>query len=376
MFFHQNRKVRQQLPSSFSTDKYIYVEHYEYYKRDCNEKICAALVAQNVGEKLRDYGLGYQTPQQVFPVVDIGSGPADSIIMYLDALKHWGRFDLHVIDQNPAYTGPHGAAHQNLSTARALLAGEPNVVHANAFDGNLIRHLRTKANIFHLAFLSHVLYHTDMEHLRLLLQDVSKYVLIMEGVGILFHLEAKQDTFQYFRRKYGKQQTVVGSLASGDTPMMDIDNPPEAVERVCHHLNIPCYTSSYTNHYYFAPMEDIYWELFKFPERYSEITDKAARDNLHKLYFIVQRAPTEFATDARDETRLDTFLEEVRNVLTCELEKFTREGSFMELGETVQLIGSMQANEKTRAKLKAASEAIQTELPDLAQCSFAKKWGE
>lgn len=215
-----------------------------------------------------------------------------------------------------------------------------------------------------------------MEHLRLLLQDVSEHVLTMEGVGILFHLEAKQDTFQYFRRKYGKQQSVVGSLASGDPPVMDIDNPPEAVERVCHHLNIPCYTSTYTNHCYFAPMKDIYWELFQCPERYSEITDKAARDNLHKLYFIVQRAPAEFAADACDETRLDTFLEEVRNVLACEPEKFAREGNFMELEETVQVIGSMQANEKTRAKLKAASDAIQMELPNLAQCAFAKKWGE
>lgn len=145
---------------------------------------------------------------------------------------------------------------------------------------------------------------------------------------------------------------------------------------MANHLNIPCYTSFYTNHYYFAPMDESYWELFKCPARYHEITDQAARDNLHKLYFMVQHAPIGFAADTHDETRLETFIEEVRNILVCEPEQFARAGSFMELAETMQLIGSIQADEKTRAKLKAISVAIQTELADLAECSFAQKWGE
>jgi hypothetical protein len=120
-------------------------------------------------------------------------------------------------------------------------------------------------------------------------------------------------------------------------------------------------------------MEDTYWEMFKHPESYSEITDKAARDNLHKLYFIVQHAPAEFATDHRDESGLGAFIEEVRKVIAPSPGEFARVGGFMELAETVQLIASAQADEETHRKLKAVSDAIQAELPHLAQMSFKQK---
>ena len=66
----------------------------------------------------------------------------------------------------------------------------------------------------------------------------------------------------------------------------------------------------------------------------------------------------------------------VRKVIAPQPEEFAREGGFMELAETVQLIGSAQATCETRGKLKAISNVIQIELLDLAQISFRRRWGE
>jgi hypothetical protein len=372
----QNQAAAQDHPDSFSTNEYKYIEHYDHFKRDTDEKLCAAMVAKILADKLRENGLVYHMPKQPIAVVDIGSGPADSIQLYLKGANHPGGFEIHVIDQNREYTGPDGAAHKSLRNARDLIIGDLNVVNGNAFDGNLTKNLKTRPHYFPLAFLSHVLYHTDREHLSTLLQDVSNNVLTKEGIGILFHLEGKQDSFQYFRHKYGRKYTQTAGVASSDTPAMEVDNPSEAVEEACKQLNIPCHTSHYTNRYYFMPMEDRYWEMFKHPERYSEITNKAARNNLHKLYFIVQRAPTEFATDHCGESGLSAFIGEVRKVIANVPGKCAQGGSFMELAETVQLIGSAQADDETREKLKAVSDAIQAELPHLAQMSFRQKWCE
>lgn len=134
----------------FHIDTYIYAEHYEYFKGATDEKICAAMIIEALADQLRDHRLMYHTPQRSIPVVDIGSGPADNIQMYLKGAGHPGGFELCVIDQNPEYTGPEGIAHTNLRKARNLLAGAPSVIHADAFDGNLINYLKTPPRSFPL----------------------------------------------------------------------------------------------------------------------------------------------------------------------------------------------------------------------------------
>lgn len=360
----------------FRIDTYIYAEHYEYFKGATDEKICAAMITEALADQLRDQRLMSHPSQRSIPVVDIGSGPADNIQMYLKGVGHPGGFELCVIDQNPAYTGPKGVAHSNLRKARNLLAGAPSVIHADAFDGKLITHLQTPPHYFSLAFLSHLLYHADTISLRIMLLDVSKNVLTPEGVGILFHLETRQESFQYFRRKYGRRPMASDKAQRSDTPAVEIGNPPEAVEHICNQLNIPCYTCSYINRYYFGPMEQSYWKMFQHPEKYCEITDQTARENLHKLYFIVQRAPLEFAADQREESGLSAFLEEVRNVLESAPSQGKQQGSFLELGETLQLIGSTQASEETWEKLHMVADGMRAVLPELTQRSLVQKWGE
>ena len=135
-------------------------------------------------------------------------------------------------------------------------------------------------------------------------------------------------------------------------------------------MSIPCYSGHYTNHYYFAPMESSHWELFKYPERYHTIKDNSAIDNLRQLYFIPQRAANEFAADHGDRG-LHAFIDEVRGVI--EQPTFAKEGTFMDLAETVQLIGHAQASDATRAKLARVIESLKRTLPDMEQAAL-KQW--
>ena len=40
MFPQQNQAAAQDHPDSFSTNEYKYIEHYDHFKRDTDEKLC------------------------------------------------------------------------------------------------------------------------------------------------------------------------------------------------------------------------------------------------------------------------------------------------------------------------------------------------
>jgi hypothetical protein len=354
----------------FNLDKYEYQTggYYDAFKRDVDEKICAAMVSESVARRLREEGLVFNTNGSI-PVADIGCGPADSIQMYLEGIEHEAGFNLHVTDYSQDYTGPNGIAHRNLTAAKSggkLKINDFLVTNGDAFNGKLNATLGTMPNYFPAVFMSHVFYHAKPDNIGMMLSDVSHNLLTAEGVGILFHLENKPDSFQYFRSKYGSKSISEGK---SDTPAVEAGNPPGTIETACQEAGIPCYTARYNNNYYFAPMDDKHWEMFTQPGKYHTIIEQAALDNLRKLYFIPQRAANEFAADSGT-NGLAAFVDEVRAVIAPKQTKFEIEGGFMALAETVQLIGSARASRETQDKLARVMADIQAGLSDLEQQSF------
>ncbi|MGE0754619.1 MAG: class I SAM-dependent methyltransferase [Alphaproteobacteria bacterium] len=358
----------------FNLDVYEYEKggYYPAFKSAVDEKICAAMVSEAVAQSLRAEGLVYHTADPI-AVADIGCGPADSIQMYLSGARHEPGFDVHATDYSKDYTAKDGLAEKNLQAAK--MAGGPlkinsfSVTNGDAFNGRLNATLGTGPNHFPLTFISHMFYHTNPENLGTMLADVSQNVLAPEGVGILFHLEKKPDSFQYFRSKYGRKSE---SMDGSDTPSMNVDNPPQVIADACATANIPCHTARFDNNYYFAPMAEKYWEMFKHPEQYHLITDKAALANLKQLYFIPQRAANEFAADTGDRG-LAAFVDEVRAVIAPNQTEFARKGGYMALAETVQLIGNANTSEETRGKIARVASSVQKQLPDITERAF-REW--
>jgi len=353
------------MQAPFNLDRYEYQAggYYDAFKRNVDEKICAALVSEAVATNLRNVGLVFNTADTV-PIVDIGCGPADSIQMYLSAARHDGGFSIHATDCSQDYTGAKGMARKNLMAAQRagqLKINDFSVTNGDSFDGGLNTTLGTEPNHFPLAIISHLFYHTTPENLGKMLADVANNVLAPEGVGMLFHLENKPNSFQYFRSKYGRKSASPGA---SDTSAMNVDDPPQATAEACRAAGIPSHTAHYTNNYYFAPMDEKYWEIFRRPAQYRMMTDKTALENLCQLYFIPQRAANRFAADT-SERGLSAFINEVRAVIAPDQAKFERDGGFMALAETVQLIGNANASEQTRAKLACVANTLQAELPNL-----------
>jgi len=355
------------MQAPFNLDSYEYQSggYFDAFKRNADEKICAVMVFEAIAANLRNVGLVFNTAGTI-AVVDIGCGPADIILKYLGATGHGGDFSIHATDRSQQYTGTDGMAHANLAGAKR--AGELRiqdffVTNGDAFDGRLNATLGTAPNYFPLAVISHLFYHTTPEHLGRTLADVANNVLTPEGVGILIHGESKPNSFQYFRCKYGRTSAIAGA---SDVPALDVDDPPRTVEQECHAAGISVQTAHYVNNYYFAPMDEKYWEMFKRPAQYASILDKAALDNLRQLYFIPQRATHEFAADTGDRG-LSGFIDEMRTVIAPDQARFEKDGGIMALAEAVQLIGHANASAQTRAKLARVAEALQAVLPRLEE---------
>jgi hypothetical protein len=355
------------MQAPFNLDKYEYQTggYFDVFKRNADEKICAVMVCEAIAANLRNVGLVYNAAGTI-AVVDIGCGPADIIQMYLAAARHSGSFSIHATDCSQDYTGADGMARANLAAAKRageLRISDFSVTNGDAFDGRLNATLGTAPNHFPLVIISHLFYHTTPEHLGRMLADVANNVLTPEGVGILIHTANKPNSFQYFRSKYGRTSATAGA---SDTPAMDVDDPPRAVEQACQAAGIPFHTAHYTNNYFFAAMDETYWEIFKRPAQYRTIADKAALDNLRQLYFIPQRAANEFAADT-GERGLSAYIDEVRKVIAPDQARFGKDGGVMALAEAVQLIGHAKASAQTRAKLFRVAEALEAELPRLEE---------
>src|SRR5689334_8060754 len=91
------------------------------------------------------------------------------------------------------------------------------------------------------------------------------------------------------------------------------------------------------------------WNAFRNPSSYDSLAEAnpAAYEDLKRLYFIVQRAPLEFAADTSI-TGLDSFMTEIRAVIE-------RKGGALPLAERLQVFARSDAT-------AVLTEAIQNSL--------------
>jgi hypothetical protein len=146
-----------------------------------------------------------------------------------------------------------------------------------------------------------------------LIVDVAANILSRDGVCILFHIANMPRTFQDFRARFGSE---AGRTTTSDTGAVTIDDPPAQIRAACAANSLPFYSSEFVTKLRFGSLTDDEWLAFKEPRTYDALADAnpVAYEDLKRLYFIVQRAPGEFAAD-RSPTGLHTFVDEVRRVI-------------------------------------------------------------
>jgi hypothetical protein len=97
-----------------------------------------------------------------------------------------------------------------------------------------------------------------------------------------------------------------------------IDDPPAQVAQACHRLKLPLHELRFTTDLRFGRFGNDEWTSFKAPLTYERLveTNPDAYEDLKRLYFVVQRAPLEFASDL-SATGLSQFMDEVRPVIAA-----------------------------------------------------------
>lgn len=167
---------------------------------------------------------------------------------------------------------------------------------------------------FRIVFASHMMYHAEgASDVERMLADVANNVLAPDGICVMYHLAAAPGTFQDFRARFGSQ---AGAERDSNTGAVTIDNPPAQIAAAGAALGLPLYEADFTTRLRFGRLSDQQWQSFKEPQTYEELaaSNPAAYEDLKRLYFVVQRAPLEFAAD-RSHTGLATFIDQIRQVI-------------------------------------------------------------
>jgi hypothetical protein len=349
------------MATRIALDNYIYEDVYPAFKEATDEKeITARLVRGFLNHKgMQSLILDSRTP---IIVGDIGSGPADTIVKYLTGVKCLSGFTIRATDYLPRYADfKTGEALGNLAEAqssRTINIIDYSARAGDAFAGNLGDLLSAADGIrassdFRLVFASHVMYHADSANsLRRLLADIAGNILSPSGVCILFHIANVPGTFQEYRARFGSESAA----AASDTGTVAIDDPPIQIDRVCQELGLPVHTLEFLSWLRFGKISSDEWGAFKDPAQYDRIasTNPTAYENLKRLYFIVQRAPNEFASD-RSPNGLSTFMDQIAETLE-------RNGFALPLGERMQVFTRSDTPANLRAIIPDALEAAKTSL--------------
>jgi hypothetical protein len=304
-------------------DRYVYEDAYPAFKEATDEKQKTASINRAFLNFLVARNLIF-TGSKPMITADIGSGPCDTVIIYLIGVDFAGGFDVRATDFIPEYADPiGGTALRNLAAAQtsgALKLVGFSVKAGNAFGGNLLDLLsssdgRVEARqAFNLVFVSHLLYHAETaSDVEMLIADVARNLLASEGIAILYHLANTPQTFQEFRARFGSRS---GGCSRSDTGAVTIDDPPAQVARACARLGVPLHELRFTTNLRFGPLGNDEWTSFKAPLTYARLAERNphAYEDLKRLYFVVQRAPVEFATDL-SATGLSEFIETIRPVI-------------------------------------------------------------
>jgi hypothetical protein len=120
-------------------------------------------------------------------------------------------------------------------------------------------------------------------------------------------------TFQEFRARFGSQASAP---SESNTGAVTVDDPPAQIAAACTALRLPLYQMDFRTNLRFGNLGDNEWRAFKDPQAYDALaaSDPAAYEDLKRLYFVVQRAPLEFATD-HSATGVTAFIDEIRSVI-------------------------------------------------------------
>jgi hypothetical protein len=311
------------LSSKIILDRYVYEDIYPAFKAATDEKKITANINRTFLNCLGQRNLVFpaNTPAAV---ADIGCGPCDTLIQYLTGVPVPQGFIVRATDYLPQYAdGERGEAHQILAAAQArneLKLVSFSVQAGEAFAGKLLELLSEPQdgakirNAFHLVFASHVVYHAEAPgDVQRMLADVANNVLTRDGICIMYHIGYAPASFQEFRARFGSEAR---SRAASNTGAVTIDDPPAQISAACAAQRLPIYEMEFTTNLRFGSLRDEEWLIFKDPGRYDVLAESnpAAYEDLKRLYFIVQRAPLEFAAD-HSATGLNAFVDETRKVI-------------------------------------------------------------
>lgn len=347
--------------SRITLDRYVYEDIYPAFKAATDEKEVTANINRRFLNHLakRNLVLAGRSP---VAVADIGCGPCDTLVKYLSGVDFPPGFIIRATDYIPEYAdSTHGEALKTLAaagTAGAIKLAAFSTRAGDAFGGNLIELLSDpecrapQRRAFSIALASHVLYHADSasDALRLV-ADIAGNILARDGACILYHLAKTAGTFQEFRARFGSQ---AGAAADSDTGAVTIDDPPAQIDAACQQLGLPLCQSEFVANLRFGLLRDDQWRSFKDPEAYDALADsnRGAYEDLKRLYFVVQRAPVEFAAD-RSPTGLNNFIDEIRQVIEAN-------GGILPLAERMQVFLTSDASPALRETVLEALSASAT----------------
>jgi hypothetical protein len=311
------------MTSRITLDRYVYEDIYPAFKAATDEKEITAKLSRGFLNYLAERNLVF-AGNALAAVADIGCGPCDTLIKYLSGVLFEPGFIVRATDYLAEYAdAERGEALQTLRAAQASnaikLAGF-SVRAGDAFGGKLLDLLSGPQDgarmrrAFSLVFASHMMYHAESSsQVRRLLADVADNLLASNGICVLFHLAKHPATFQDFRARFGSQ---AGASSDSDTGAVTIDDPPTEISAACPSLQLLLYQMEFVAALRFDSRGDDEWRAFKDPRTYDALADSnpAAYEDLKRLYFIVQRAPLEFAADS-SATGLSGFVDEIRRVI-------------------------------------------------------------
>ena len=304
-------------------DRYIYEDNYPAFKSATDEKDKTARINQAFLNYLASKSLVLNGNEPIL-TADIGCGPCDTLIKYLTGVPFAAGFDIRATDYIPEYADPErGIAVSNLAAAQAngvLRLSGFSVKAGDAFGGNLLDLVsrsedRIKpANAFRMVFASHLMYHAETAaDVERLIGDAATNLLASGGIAILYHVANMPHTFQEFRARFGSQSSTP---SNSDTGAVTIDDPPAQIAHACGKLGLPLHELHFVTDLRFGPLRDADWQNFSDPLTYDRLAERNpdAYEDLKRLYFMVQRAPLEFAND-NSGTGLAAFNEQIRPVI-------------------------------------------------------------
>jgi hypothetical protein len=304
-------------------DRYAYEDIYPAFKAATDEKEKTARINQRFLNYLARKNLVLAGNEPIL-TADIGCGPCDTLIKYLSGVRCETEFDVRATDYLSEYADPEGGtARHNLVAAQAngtLRLARFSVKVGNAFTGNLLGLLSpsedggNSAHAFRLVFASHLMYHAaGIEDVRRLISDVAANLLDRNGIAILYHIANRARTFQEFRAGFGSQSD---GPSNSNTGAVTIDDPPAQIIAACRELRLPLFELEFVSYLRFGSLNDGDWRTFADPLSYDLLAERNpdAYEDLKRLYFIVQRAPLEFAND-NSATGLSNFIVQIRQAI-------------------------------------------------------------